>query len=113
MTEKIFVKECFNGKYKYQGWGLVIRHIREFVKMDQITFGRLLGGYSRGHISRYELEQSQPPIDFWVKMMRTFGLNINWTLTGQGRKYVSYFKNTKEQEKIFKWLRINEEIKAF
>lgn len=90
-------------KYEWQGWGLVIRHLRDFTGMDQLVFGRLLQGYTRGQVGRYETEQSEPPVDFWVKTMRAFGLNINWALTGIGPPYVLDYEGCQERKKFYKW----------
>jgi len=89
--------------FEWQGWGLVIRYLRDFTDMDQSIFGRLLQGYTRGQIARYETEQAEPPIDFWVKMMRTFGLNISWALTGQGIPHITEFCDCEERKRFYKW----------
>lgn len=92
------------GHYKWQGWGLVIREIREHAGMDQTVFGRLLRGYTRAQISRYEKEAAEPPIDFWVKMAKFFGLNISWALTGEGESYIEDFQDTEERERFIEWI---------
>lgn len=92
--------------YEWQGWGLVIRHLRDFTGMDQAIFGRLLQGYKRGQIARYETEQTEPPIDFWVKMMQAFGLNINWALTGQGEPYILEYQDSQERKRFYKWVQL-------
>jgi len=94
----------FEEEYEWQSWGLVIRHIRDFSGMDQDVFGRLLKGFTRFQISRYETEQTEPPIDFWVKMMRTFGLNINWAITGRGVPYVLDYRDCEERKRFEKWI---------
>jgi len=99
--------------YKWQGWGFVIRHLREYTSMDQAVFGRLLQGYTRGQISRYEIEDTEPPIDFWVKMMRTFGVNINWVYTGQGEPYIRKFQDSEERLRFFEWARLINEKENF
>jgi len=99
--------------YKWQGWGLVIRHLRDFTGMDQAIFGRLLRGYTRAQISRYETEDAEPPIDFWVKMARTFGLSISWALTGQGLPYIKEFKNSEDRRRFFEWQRLIGEKENF
>jgi hypothetical protein len=86
--------------YEWVSWGLVIRHLRDFIGMDQELFGRLLQGYNRGQIARYETEQAEPPIDFWIKMMRTFGLNISWALTGHGEPFITEFKESEERKRL-------------
>ena len=93
----------FEEDYEWQSWGLVIRHLRDFAGMDQDIFGRLLKGYNRGQISRYETEQTEPPIDFWVKLMMTFGLNINWAMTGRGLPYITDFVDSEERKRFEKW----------
>ncbi len=85
------------------GWGTVIRQIRNWVGIDQELFGRLIRGYTRSQIGRYEKEAAEPPIDFWIKMMRTFGLSINWALTGKGVPYVIEYIDSEEYERFLKW----------
>jgi len=77
--------------------------------MDQELFGRLLQGYNRGQIARYETEQAEPPIDFWLKMMRTFGLNISWAFTGKGKPYVTEFQHCEERERFEQWIALADE----
>jgi hypothetical protein len=102
-----------NMPYKWQSWGLVIRHLRDFIGLDQDIFGRLLQGYTRGQISRFEKEESEPPIDFWRKMMFTFGLNINWALTGEGLPYIIEYQNCKERSRLNDWINLIFEKKTF
>jgi transcriptional regulator with XRE-family HTH domain len=90
-------------KYYWQDWGLVIRDLREYTGMDQAIFGRLLQGYTRGQISRFELDETEPPIDFWRKIMRTFGLNITWALTGTGCPFIEEFSDSKERKRFLEW----------
>jgi len=92
--------------YQWQSWGLVIRHLRDYAGMDQDVFGRLLQGYTRGQIGRYETEQTEPPLDFWVKMMLTFGLNLNWVFTGQGKPYIEEYQDCKERKRFNDWIRL-------
>lgn len=92
--------------YEWQSWGLVIKNLRDFANMDQDVFGRLLQGYTRGHISRYETEQSEPTIDFWIKMMRVFGLNINWAFTGKGNPYITEYQDCEERKRFYKWIQL-------
>ena len=99
--------------YEWQCWGLVIRHLRDYSGMDQATFGQLLRGYNRMQISRYETESAEPPIDFWVKMMRIFGLNITWAFTGKGRPYVKEYCDSDERQRLFKWTTLLSEKKEF
>jgi len=99
--------------YEWQSWGLVIRNLRDFANMDQDIFGRLLQGYTRGHISRYETEQSEPTIDFWVKLVRTFGLNINWAFTGKGLPYITDYYDCEERKRFFKWIQLISDKKDF
>ena len=89
--------------YRWESWGLVIRHLRDYVGMEQNVFGRLLQGYTRSQISRYETEVTEPPIEFWVKMMRMFGLNICWALTGEGLPYITEYQDSKERERLSRW----------
>jgi transcriptional regulator with XRE-family HTH domain len=104
-------KYCFFDKgffetnpYEWQSYGLVIKRLREFIGMDQEIFGRLLQGYTRMQISRYEKEAAQPPIDFWIKMMKFFGLNINWLFTGKGLPYIEEFGDSEERKRLIKWV---------
>jgi len=101
-------KEC-----EWQGWGLVIRHLRDFVGVDQETFGKLIQGYNRGQISRYETEQTEPLIDFWAKLMRMFGLNITWACTGQGQPCVTGFGESEERQRLLKWDTIISKMENF
>ena len=104
--------DCFCGfdmqdePYKWHGWGLVIRHLRDYANMDQTVFGRLLQGYTRGQIARYETEQTEPPIDFWVKMSYTFGLNIHWALTGTGEPYILEHQNCPLRKRFYEWIEL-------
>jgi len=99
--------------YEWQSWGLVIRHLRDCAGMDQEVFGRLLKGYNRGQVSRYETEQSDPPIDFWVKLMRTFGLNVSWAITGIGKPYITEFSDCEERKRFYKWAELIDEKENF
>lgn len=90
--------------YQWENWGLVIRHLRDFAGMDQVVFGRLLQGYTRSQIGRYETEQTEPPIDFWLKAMRTFGLNLNWAVTGEGDPYTLDYTDSVERKRFFRWV---------
>jgi len=90
--------------YQWENWGLVIRHLRDFTGMDQVVFGRLLQGYTRSQIGRYETEQTEPPIDFWLKTMRTFGLNLNWAITGEGTPYTLDYADSVERKRFFRWV---------
>jgi len=107
------VFEVYGEHYEWQGWGFVIRHLRDFTDMDQAIFGRLLQGYKRGQIARYETEQAEPPVDFWVKMMRFFGLNINWALTGQGKPYILEYQDSQERKRFYKWTYLITEKELF
>lgn len=90
--------------YKWTGWGLAILHLRQYGGLDQAVFGRLLRGYTRGQISRYETEATEPPIDFWIKMARTFGLNITWALTGHGTPYITDYQDCEERSRFYEWI---------
>lgn len=101
----LFCNELMHGeRYEWQSWGLVLRHLRDFAGMDQAVFGRLLRGYTRAQISRYETERSEPPVDFWVKIAKTFGLNITWALTGKGQPHTTDFCEGEEMAKFYKWI---------
>lgn len=93
-----------NEEYVWQSWGLVIRHLRDFANMDQEVFGRLIQGYTRGQIGRYETEQTEPPIAFWEKMACTFGLNLTWAITGIGKPYILEYRDSKERKRLEQWL---------
>lgn len=99
--------------YEWQSWGLVIKHLRDSDDIDQSTFGRLLQGYTRAQISRYETESSQPPIDFWIKLIKYFGLNLNWALTGQGVPFTLDYLDCDERKRHDKWLTLMSEKKDF
>jgi transcriptional regulator with XRE-family HTH domain len=99
-----FCDPAYKGeKYCWQTWGLVIRDLREYAGMDQAVFVRLLRGYTRGQISRFEIDETEPPIDFWHKMMRTFGLNITWALTGTGCPFIEEFSDSEERKRFLEW----------
>ncbi len=99
--------------YEWEGWGLVIRHIRLFTDMDQAIFGRLVKGYNRGQIARYETEQAEPPIDFWSKLSMMFGLNINWIFTGKGLPYTFDHADSEERKRFYRWERLKDEKENF
>lgn len=103
-AENVFILDFKPGEeYTWAGWGLVIRHLRQSCNMDQTVFGRFIGGYTRAQISRYEKETSEPPIDFWIKMMKIFGLNISWALTGKGLPYIEEYQDSGERNTFLKW----------
>jgi len=104
--QRFCVLEVSGEYYEWQGWGLVLRHLRDFAGMDQAILGRLLQGYNRGQIARYETEQAEPPVDFWVKMMRAFGLNISWALTGRGLPYILEYQDSQERKRFYKWIQL-------
>ena len=89
--------------FEWCGWGGVIRRIRKHTGMDQTDFGRLIRGYARNQISRYEKEEAEPPIDFWVKIQDMFGINLNWAFTGKGDPCLANFKDTPDTERFYKW----------
>jgi len=89
--------------YQWTSWGLAIRHLRDHVGLDQATFGSLVQGYTRGQIARYETEQAEPPIDFWIKLMRCFGLSVDWAMTGKGLPYVGGFKDCEDRKRYHNW----------
>jgi len=99
--------------YQWEGWGFVIRELRDLVRMDQTAFGRLVQGYTRGQIARYETEQTEPPIDFWRKLMLVFGLNINWAITGKGKSYIEDFADSEERARFWRWQELVEEKEDF
>lgn len=101
--------ESQDKQYQWVSWGLVIYDIRRFVGMDQINFGRLISGYTRSQIARYESEQAEPPIDFWIRIMKVLGLNINWALTGKGKPYIEEFQESDERKKYINWEKIEDE----
>jgi len=106
-------KELHGVDYQWESWGLVIRHLRDCVRMDQTIFGRVLQGYTRGQIARYETEQTEPPIDFWIKLMRTFGLNISWALTGKGLPYIEAYADSEERQRLERWEHLQADNKKF
>jgi hypothetical protein len=99
--------------YQWQSWGLVIRRLRAATDMDQDVFGRLLQGFTRMQISRYETEAAEPPIDFWKKMMKMFGLNICWAITGYGIPYIEDFYDSEERNRFLKWTVLINEKEGF
>ena len=99
--------------YEWESWGFVIRHLRDLVCMDQTAFGRLVRGYTRGQIARYETEQTEPPLDFWIKLMRVFGLNISWALTGKGKPYIEDYTESEERTRFWRWEDLRTEQKNF
>jgi hypothetical protein len=90
--------------YEYISWGLVIRQLRDSTNLDRALFGRLIGGYSMQQIGRYEKEQTEPPIDFWLKMMKKFGLNITWAMSGHGNPCIAGFDESDERKKFLTWI---------
>jgi hypothetical protein len=63
-------------------------------------------GYTRSQISRFEIESAEPPIDFWVKLAKLFGLNINWALTGNGLPYIDDFQESPERDRVVGWQKL-------
>ena len=100
-------------KYEWVGWGPLIRHLREWMDVDQSLFGRLLRGYTRPQIARYEKEAAEPPLDFWIKFMKTFGLNLNWVFSGEGVPYVEEYENSPERERFMRWTVLSSEKREF
>lgn len=99
--------------YKWQSWGLVIKNIRDHTGMDQLVFGRLLQGYTRMQISRYETESAEPPIDFLIKLAKFFGLNLNWAFSGHGLPYIQEFQDCPERKRFMDWIRLIAEKENF
>lgn len=81
--------------------------------MDQTAFGRLLRGYTRSQISRYEKEDANPPIDFFIKLMRTFGVDLNWLFTGVGKPYTLDFQDSEERARFLHWTYLMDERMEF
>lgn len=105
--------EPYGSPYQWACWGLVIRDLRGYTGLDQAIFARLIGGYNRNQVGRYEAEQVQPPIDFWTKLARMFGLNITWAMTGKGLPYVLDFADSDERNRLFLWTALADERKDF
>jgi len=91
--------------YQWEGWGLVVKKLRLYSGLDQTLFGRLLSGYTRGQIARFETEQTQPPMDFWRKLSLTFGLNLTWAITGKGKCYTMDPRHSDESKRFLRWRR--------
>jgi len=97
----------------WTGWGHVIFRLREFIGMDQAMFGLLIGGYTQGQISRYEIQKTEPPIDFWIKLMLMFSLNISWVMTGMGVPYMEITPESDERSRLNRWLTLQKNKAAF
>lgn len=93
---------------EWKGWGPAIRDMRDFLGIDQTTFGKLIIGYTRSQISRFEMELTEPPIDFWVKLAKYFGINITWILTGSGMPYTEEFLESDERRRYQIWSELYE-----
>jgi len=91
--------------YQWEGWGLVVKKLRVCSGLDQTVFGRLLVGYTRGQIARYETEQTEPPLDFWRKVAATFGLSLTWAITGKGKCYTMDHYYSDESKRFLRWRR--------
>lgn len=85
--------------YTWRGWGDVIRELREWCDMGQEEFGAFFN-VSKVMLGRYERQQAEPPIPFWVGMARTFGLNLSWVFTGRGCPWVPGFEDTEEMQRF-------------
>jgi len=98
-----------NPALAWQGPAWVVKRLRHYAAMEQAFMARFIGGYTRGQICRYESGQTMPPLDFWLKLLLTFGLNLNWALTGKGKPYVIDFYHCPQQQRFIQWHRLKQE----
>lgn len=70
-----------------------IKYIRNLFELSVKDFAGKLSGIKgikvdRGNLSRYENDLIKPSFDFFYSMYKTFGINLNWLITGEGDLYV-------------------------
>lgn len=98
---------------RWTGWGDVIRQLRKINRFDQEMLGLILGEYTQKQISRYESEAEEPPLDFWVKLSKGFGLNLSWAFTGKGKPFNKEFQCSKAAKKVAHWQSLQQKVDDF
>lgn len=68
-------------------FGNAVERVRWALRLSQAAFGAMLEGYTQTNIARYETGETEPPLDFWRKFGRSFGLNLTWVIIGSGDPY--------------------------
>lgn len=67
--------------------GKRIKEVRNDTKMSQTEFAKTLGS-TFGALSKYEVDRVEPNEVFINGLCREYGVNKNWLLTGEGKKYM-------------------------
>ena len=83
-----------------------IKYIRNLFELSVKDFAGKLSGLKgikvdRGNLSRYENDLIKPSFDFFYSMYKTYGINLNWLITGEGSIFV---KNKESRGTIHKKL---------
>jgi transcriptional regulator with XRE-family HTH domain len=67
-----------------QDIGARILHVRtEIIKLPQREFAQVMG-MGQGNMSKIEKGQSLPSCFFLVSLYKTYRVNVNWVLSGDG-----------------------------
>lgn len=88
----------------YVHFGYTIGQVRKSLGLSQGDFGAMLEGFSQTNIARYETGDTEPPIEFWRKFTRLFGISVSWAITGEGQPYVVGLDNLVWRERGAKFL---------
>jgi DNA-binding XRE family transcriptional regulator len=77
----IDIKKSIQSRPDLQAIGRRIREIRGF-DLTQAEFGRLLG-VGQTQMSKYEMGQSVPTLEFLFRLKAYSGKSIDWIVTGE------------------------------
>jgi len=66
--------------------GKNIKRLRDALDLTQVVFAERLG-VSRSSIIAYEREDTAPSADFFMVLIKTFDVNLNWLLLGEGTMF--------------------------
>ena len=63
-----------------------IKEFRQAMSVQQGDFASSLGVLQQ-QLSKYERGENKPSVDFLIKLVEKYNVNLNWLLTGQGRMF--------------------------
>ena len=91
-------------EFTWAGWASVVSRVRENMELDQVEFGTMLGGFSRGQVARYESGENEPSVAFWIRFTKVTSLSLTWVLTGLGDPYEAVFQRLPDFDEFKRWM---------
>jgi len=65
-----------------------VKHIRKLHMLNQQEFSKAIN-ISQGRLSEIEKNICKPSTDTLISLSRTFNVNLNWILLGEGEQFKS------------------------